>query len=121
MRKQDEKRILVAEISWLRRILSVSRWKHITNEDSRKRTGMEVTTLDRTKARRFQWFGHVSRMHSTRLPYLALHTKVDRQQNRGRPRARWRDGVLEDIKDGGLVFSATQALVKEKEGSALLL
>jgi hypothetical protein len=29
--------------------------------------------------------------------------------------------VLEDIKDGGLVFSATQALVKEKEGSALLL
>jgi len=70
---------------------------HIINDDIRKRTGMEKTTIDRIKARRLRWFGHVSRIHRTRLPYLALHTKVEGLRNRGRPTAKWRDRVREDI------------------------
>ena len=116
MRKEDERRILVAEMCWLRRILGVSRLQHIRNDDIRRRTGTQVTTVDRIKARRLRWFGHVSRMGSDRIPYLALHTMVDGVRSRGRPRARWRDGVMEDIKERGLEFPEATSLTKDRDG-----
>src|SRR5260221_4747570 len=110
MRKQDEKRILVTEMSWLRKILGVSRLQHIRNDEIRERTGMEITLIDRIKARRLQWFGHVSRMDSNRIPYLSLNTKLKGTRSRGRPRARWRDGVMEDTLEGGLNISEAMFL-----------
>jgi hypothetical protein len=64
MRKEDERRILVVKMCWLRRILEISRLQHIRNDDIRRRTGMQVTTVHRINARRLRWFGHVSRMDS---------------------------------------------------------
>ena len=113
--RQEEQKILVAEMSWLRKILGISRLQHIRNDEIRRRTGMEVTTVDRIKTRRLRWFGHVSRMESNRLPYLALHTKVDGQRSRGRPRTRWRDGVMTDIKERGLGFSEAISLTKDRD------
>jgi hypothetical protein len=115
MRKQDEQRILVAEMSWLRKILGVSRIQHIRNDDIRKKMGIQVTAVDRIKARRLQWFGHVSRMGDSRVPYLALHMKVDGQRSSGRPRARWRDGVKADITEGGVTFTEAVILAKDKD------
>ena len=116
MREEEERRILVAEMCWLRRILGTSRLQHIRNDDIRLRTGMQVSTVDRIKARRLRWFGHVSRMDTDRIPYLALHTSVDGVRSRGRPRARWRDGVMKDIKERGLEFSEAASLVKDRDG-----
>ena len=87
MRKEDELKILVAEMCWIRRILGISRQQHIRNDDIRKRAGMQVTALDRIKATRLRWYGHVSRMDSNRIPFLALHTRGDGVRSRGRPRA----------------------------------
>lgn len=103
MRKEEERKILSAEMCWIRRILRISRLQHIGNDGIRKRAGMQVTAVDRIKARRLRWFGHVSRMDSNRVPFLALHTRVDGVRSRGRPRARSRDGVIEDIKERGLL------------------
>ena len=36
MRKEDEKRISVAEMNWLHKIRGVSRLQHIRNEDIRR-------------------------------------------------------------------------------------
>ena len=77
---------------------------------------MQVTAVDRIKARKLRWFWHVSRMNSNRIPFLALHTMVDGVRNRGRPRARWRDGVMEDIKERGLEFSEATSLTKDRDG-----
>ena len=79
MRKQDEKRILVTEMSWLRKILGVSRLQHIRNDEIRERTGMEVTVIKKNKGQKTPvvWTciknGHVSRMDSNRIQYLSLH------------------------------------------------
>ena len=116
MRKEEERRILVAEMCWLRKILGISSRQHIRNDDIRKRNGRQVTTVDRIKAKRLRWFGHVSRMDIGRIPYLALHTLVDGVRSRGRPGARWRDGVMKDIKERGLEFSEAASLVKDREG-----
>jgi len=77
----------------------ISRQQHIRNDDIRKRTRIQVTTVDRIKARRLRWFGHMSTMDTDRIPYLALHTLVDGVRSRGRPGVRWRDGVMKDIKE----------------------
>lgn len=115
IRKEDERRILVAEMCWLRRILGISKLRHIRNDDIRQRTRMQVTIVDRIKARRLRWFGHVSRMDSERIPYLALHTTVDGVRSRGRPNARWRDGILEDIKLRGLEFGKAISLTRDRD------
>ena len=108
MRKEDERKILVTEMCWLRRLMGISRLQHIRNDDIRARTGMQVTIVDRIKARRLRWFGHVSRMGSNKIPYLALHTVMEGVRSRGKPRACWRDEVIEDIKERGLEFAEDQ-------------
>jgi len=77
---------------------------------------MQVTIVDRIKARRLRWFGHVSRMDNNRIPFLALHTMVEGVRSRGRPRARWRDGVMEDIGERGLGFAEAVSLTKDRDG-----
>src|SRR5260221_3674715 len=77
---------------------------------------MDVTVIDRIKTRRLQWCGHVSRMDSNRIPYLSLHTKLEGTRSRGRPRTRWRDGIMEDIQERGLNISEAMFLAKDRDG-----
>src|SRR6218665_373751 len=46
LRKENERRILVAGISWLRRILGRSRRDRIRNEITRRELGQEITLID---------------------------------------------------------------------------
>src|SRR6218665_2430149 len=73
LRKEDERRILVAEMSWLRRILGRSRRNKKRNEANRKEVGQEVSLVSKIKKRRLAWFGHVTRMEGNRLPVVALY------------------------------------------------
>src|SRR6218665_3908284 len=52
LRKEDERKILVAEMSWLRRILGRSRRERILNEVTRKELGQQVTLVDKIRKRR---------------------------------------------------------------------
>ena len=44
-RKEDERRLLVAEIAWLRRIRGRSRREKIRNENTREELGAEETVI----------------------------------------------------------------------------
>jgi len=115
MRKEDEMRINVAEMNWLRKIRGVSRLQHIRNEDIRRQLGMRETMVERVKKRRLQWFGHVSRMNNERLPYLALHTQLAGTRSRGRQRTRWRDNVRSDIEERNMEFKEALSLLKDRD------
>src|SRR6218665_856351 len=59
LRKEDERRLLVAEMSWLRRILGRSIRDRIRNEVTRKELGqlLQVTLVDKIRKRRLiAWF-----------------------------------------------------------------
>src|SRR6218665_31123 len=85
--KEDERRLLVAEMAWLRRILGRSRREKIRNEKTREELGVEETVIEKIKKRRLTtWFGHVERMEGKRLPNVALHGHVRGERSRGRPR-----------------------------------
>src|SRR6218665_2206575 len=59
LRKEDERRILVAEMAWLRRIRGRSRRERIRNEKTREELGAEETVVEKIKRRRLTWFGYV--------------------------------------------------------------
>jgi len=62
LRKEDERKILTAEMTWLRKILHVTRRGRIKNIDVRETLQQKETMIDKIRRRRFTWFGHVSRM-----------------------------------------------------------
>jgi hypothetical protein len=97
LRKEDEHRIEVAEMNWLRRILRITRLHRMRNEDIRNRLQQEVTLIDRIRKKRLSWFGHVTRMNERRLPQRAMHCYVTGRRTRGRQRKRWRDNIMEDL------------------------
>src|SRR6218665_1459035 len=107
MRKLDEKRILAAEMSWPWRIAGVrpTRLHKIRNDDIRQALCSQTTLLDKVVQRRLRWFGHVERMSIIRIPNNALHARVERKRNKGRPRLRWIDNVKEDIESIGMTLS----------------
>jgi len=98
MRREDERRLLVAEMSWLRRILGRSRRDKIRNEVTREELGQRETVVDKIRKRRLTWFGHVTRMNDKRLPAAALYGHVEGTRSRGRQRKTWMDNIMEDLR-----------------------
>lgn len=114
-RKEDEKRLLVAEMSCLRRILGVSRLQKLRNEDIRQRIGLKNTIMDKIRKRRLTWYGHVNRMEDLRLPKKALYTYKDGKKGRGRPRKKWVDNIKEDLKEKQLTIVEGRKLTSDKK------
>src|SRR3984885_7608136 len=84
LRKEDERRLLVAEMSWLRRMIGRSRRERIRNEVTR------------------QELGHESRMTEKRRPATVLYGHVDGVRSRGRQRKTWLENVKEDLRAQGM-------------------
>jgi hypothetical protein len=114
LKKTDERKIQTAEMSWLRRMIGISRLQRIRNEVIRKHLGQETSLVHRIQERRLKWFGHVSRMSQERLPYVALHTKIHGQRIRGRPRRRWIDTISQDLEQKGLSMNEVAILMPDR-------
>jgi hypothetical protein len=54
------------------------------------------------KARRIQWLGHVERMDETAMPKRVLKGKLCAARRIGRPRIRWMEDVITDIRKMGI-------------------
>jgi hypothetical protein len=54
------------------------------------------------KPRRIRWIGHVERMEGSRIPKRVMREKIYSKRRRGRPNARWLDGVQEDLRAMGI-------------------
>ncbi|PSN33152.1 hypothetical protein C0J52_26076 [Blattella germanica] len=50
------------------------------------------------KSLRLQWLGHLERMGQNRMPLKLHKTKIYSVRRKGRPRTRWMDDVMEDIR-----------------------
>jgi hypothetical protein len=50
------------------------------------------------KAQRIKWLGHMQRMDQTRPTSKLLHWKPMGTRPVGRPRQRWQEDVMEDLK-----------------------
>jgi len=69
MRLENEelRRILSAEMAWLRRSLCVTRRDRIRKDTVRSMLQQEESLVQKIRKQRLTWFGHVTRMEE-RLP-----------------------------------------------------
>ena len=115
LRKEEERRLLVAEMSWLRRIIGRSRREKVSNEQTREELGAEETVVQKIKKRRQQWFGHVERMEGKRLPNATLHRHVEGKRSRERQRKTWMDNVREDLKEKNIDLTRIGEATRNRE------
>jgi hypothetical protein len=54
------------------------------------------------KSRRIEWLGHVFRMESSRAPQKVLDGRPEEKRNIGRPRLRWLDDDVNDLRNMGV-------------------
>ena len=67
------------------------------NETVRGILCQETTLFDRIAEQRLNWFGHVARMGSERLPAKALHCYIDGKRNQGRQPKKWMDKLVVEV------------------------
>ena len=120
LKKKDERRLLVFEMSCLRRIMGVSRKDRIRNTNIRDKTKCQITIVDKIKAKQMSYFGHVIRMNDQRYPKLAVEGRIKDQRPRGRPPKRWIDNIKENCQEMGItsVWEARQLVQDRKEWSS---
>ncbi len=70
--------------------------------------------LERVKRNTLRWFGHVERMGSERLIKKVYESEVEVQRGRGRPRARWKDGVERYMSEGSVGWEEGHQLTRDR-------
>jgi hypothetical protein len=67
-----------------------------------EKNGYKNTILDDSWAKQLVWFGHLKRMDEERLPQKILNWIRTERRKRGRPKTRWKEGVLTAMEECGL-------------------
>ena len=96
------KKLEAAHHRWQRKLLGVS-WKDkISNNEVRRRTGLQkIETV--IQERRLRWLGHVMRMDRERIPHQELQWELEGFKRKpGRPRKNWKDIVTKDLRRMGI-------------------
>ena len=94
----------------------------LTNEEVRRRAGIERELANRADQRVLRWFGHVERMDENHVARRVLMAEVSGRQVRGRPRLGWMDGVKVALGNRGMTVEAARQCAKDrKEWRALVL
>ena len=98
----NEERLKIFERRVLRRIFGPTREE--TTGQYRIKTNQELKELyasgniiNKVKAKRLQWAGHVRRMLDERIGKLVWGTAPQGKRPLGRPRLRWRDNTIKDL------------------------
>ena len=143
MRRAERRKVNVLEMKCLRSLAGVSRMDRVTNEEVRRRAGIEMELASRADQRVLSWFGHVERMddyhpnhpewfgHVERMDdYHPNHPEwfghVERMEVsggrvRGKPRLGWMDDVKVALGNRGMmVEAARQCATDRKEWRALV-
>ena len=90
------------EMTCLRRIMGVSKKDHYRNAEIMKYLHIEYDIVKKIQQRQLRYFGHVTRMKPSRLPYIALHGEVHGHRSVGRPRKRWRENLSDTCRLAGV-------------------
>ena len=92
----EEKRLAAFRTRCLRRILGVSWYDRITNEEVFDLTG-DTSLIDYLRQKRLRWLGHVVRMSRARLPRRLLFWNLCGRRRPGRQRMCWQDSITRDL------------------------
>lgn len=105
LKVSDQKHLLAFERKVLRTIFGGKRegenWRRRYNFELHRDFG-EPDIVTSVKTQRLRWAGHLARMENERAPAVLFRNIPQGQRARGRPKARWVDGVQEDLRTLGV-------------------
>jgi hypothetical protein len=112
--KSDENLLRISEREILRKIYGPiqegDNWRIINNEElNRSINGEDIVKF--IKAQRIRWLGHVKRMEMGAMPRKMMEGRLFTGRRKGRPRLRWMDSVVADLK----VMKIKQWMEKTKD------
>jgi hypothetical protein len=93
IRRTDERRLISAEMRFLRRTAGYTGWDHKRNEDILTELQMSQITEFKCQYRK-NWKERVDRTSSDSIPKMILKYQPKGKRNLGRPLKRWKDSVL---------------------------
>lgn len=114
MTQREEQMLLTFERKVLRTIFgpvldpSQNRWRRRYNHELMQLYS-EADIVRTTKINRLRWLGHVQRMDGNRIPKKLLNTKPEGKRSAGRPKARWYDAAIADLRTAGVTSWETLA------------
>lgn len=96
----DIRRLNVAQMTWLRNILGVTKFDRLRNEYILKKCETEKLST-RIARGQLRWYGHIVRMEPHRLTKKVFSWKVPKEWKRpvGRPQLRWKENILDSLKN----------------------
>jgi hypothetical protein len=68
----------------------------------KKKMDIKSTILDDVWAKQLVWYGHVQRMGEEKLPQTVLNWIPTGRTKSGRPKTRWKEGILIAMEECGL-------------------
>ena len=80
----------------------------VSNEEVRRRAGIEMELASRADQRVLRWFGHVERMDEYSVARRVLMAEVSGRRVRERPRLGWMDGVKVALGNRGMTVEAAR-------------
>jgi sorting nexin-29 len=100
LRKSDEEHLRVFERKVLRTIFGGLRegeqWRRRYNFELQRDFG-EPDIVAVVKVQRLRWAGHLARMETSRAPSILFRNNPGGRRGVGRPKARWTDGIQQDL------------------------
>ena len=121
MRSAERRKVNVPEMKCLSNLVGVSRMDRVSNEEVRRRAGIEMELVSRADQRVLRWFGHVDRMDDYRMARRVLMAEVNGGRVRGRPRLGWIDGVKLALGNREMAVEVARQCAKDrKEWRALV-
>ena len=113
--ERDEARLDAFDMRCQRKILRIAWTQHITNKYVRSLTKQPVLS-NTIRKRRLQWFGHLQRMDSNRIPKrLYQWTPTHGKRRCGRPRTTWKNVIQRDLRKLGTEWSTEEAEVAAQD------
>ena len=95
--------------------------ERVTNEEVRRRAGIERELASRADQRVLRWFGHVERMDENLMARRVLMAEVSEERVRGRPRLGWMGDVKVALVNRGMTAESARRCAKDrKEWRALV-
>ena len=114
MKEELRRKLLVFEMTVLRRIAGVTRWDRCRNADIREKLGIGRDIVNRVRAKRLSYFGHVVRMQPARTPNILLYGRVHGRRPVGRPKKRWLDNIREDCLIMGITEEEADHIARDR-------
>jgi hypothetical protein len=103
---REEHRLRVFENRVLRRMFGLKRdeviggWRKLHNEELHN-LYCSPSIIRIIKSRRMRWAEHVAGMGENRIAYRILVGEPEGKRTLGRPRRRWEDNIMMDLRDTG--------------------